>query len=102
MTPIGIFSRIDAFIERFETTTDDVLIILGDSGINYRLNKRDWYLKQKLAQFPITFLCLRGNHEEKPENISAYKKVHVKNDNFEADCYIEDEFPNRRRWVWIF
>ena len=82
---------------------EDHLIFLGDL---FDRGPDSWGVFQIVKSLAETyqerFTLLRGNHEEKPENISAYKKVHVKNDNFEADCYIEDEFPNRRRWVWIF
>ena len=47
----GNFDRIRRFCELNNTTKDDVLIILGDAGINYYLNKRDYKLKQELQKF---------------------------------------------------
>ena len=38
----GNFNRINYFCEKFETTKDDILCILGDAGINYYLNKKDY------------------------------------------------------------
>ena len=52
-----------------KTTLEDVLIVLGDSGINYYKNGKDYVLKNILLQCPITFFCIHGNHEERPENI---------------------------------
>ena len=35
------FHRIKQFCEEYETTTEDILIILGDAGINYYCNYKD-------------------------------------------------------------
>ena len=86
----GNFDRIKRFCELNNTTKDDVLIILGDAGINYYLNKRDYKLKQELQNLPITFFCIHGNHEERPENINTYKL----NVFFDSLVYQEPEFPN--------
>lgn len=37
----GDFSRINDFCFKNKTTTDDIMIILGDAGINYYGAKRD-------------------------------------------------------------
>ena len=86
----GNFDRIKRFCEMNNTTKDDVLIILGDAGINYYLNKRDYKLKQELQNLPITLFCIHGNHEERPENINTYK-LNVLFDNL---VYQEPEFPD--------
>ena len=57
-----------------KTSLDDTLIVLGDAGINYYVNENDYILKNSLLQYPITFLCIHGNHEERPESIKTYKK----------------------------
>ena len=41
----GDFNNIAKFCKKNETTTDDVMIILGDAGINYYLDSRDYNLK---------------------------------------------------------
>lgn len=86
----GNFNRINYFCERFETSKEDILCILGDAGINYYLNKKDYMLKQVLQDMPITFFCIHGNHEERPFNISTYitKKWNG------GTVYYEEEFPN--------
>lgn len=73
-----------------KTTTDDILIILGDTGINYYANEKDYILKNKLLQFPITFFCIHGNHEERPENIKTYKTKTFYN----GTVYYEEDYPN--------
>ena len=49
----GNFDRIEEFCQLNETTTDDVLIILGDAGINYWLDIRDWNVKNQIANMDI-------------------------------------------------
>lgn len=67
------FDRVFKFCEQANTSTDDILIILGDSGINYYGNsKGDLYLKKKLSKLPITFYILQGNHDRRPETIPTY------------------------------
>jgi len=84
------FTDIEGFCGYNETTADDVMIILGDVGINYHGVAYDTYLKQQLAQLPITLFCVHGNHENRPENISSYDEVPM----FGGVVYIEPEFPN--------
>ena len=45
------------------------LIILGDAGINFYLNKTDINLKRNIQNTGFTVYCVRGNHEERPENL---------------------------------
>ena len=68
---------------------DDLVIILGDAGINYYLNQEDVIFKDILKRFNTNFFCIRGNHEERPENISSYKEV----DMFGGKVYIEEKYP---------
>ena len=68
------FSRIYNFCERQGTTKDDIMIILGDAGINYYLLGMDDNLKAELDLMPITLFCIHGNHEERPFNIPTYEE----------------------------
>ena len=86
----GVFNRIEVFCRENNTTKDDILCILGDAGINYYLNKRDYMLKQVLQDLPITLFCIHGNHEERPFNIATYKEKEWNN----GVVYYEEEFPN--------
>ena len=90
----GRFDRIEYFVNEFKTNKNDLLIILGDAGINYNLNNHDVWLKRWLNNINITFLCVRGNHEERPENIKTYKKERVDNQLFRATCFVEYEYPS--------
>ena len=69
------FTRVFAFARKKQTTKEDILIVLGDVGINYYLDDSDKTLKEKLQELPLTLFCIQGNHEERPENISSYKET---------------------------
>lgn len=86
----GTYDDVFEFCYKYKTTRDDVLIILGDAGINYFLDNRDYILKNSLLQLPITLFCIHGNHEERPENISSYKTKFFNN----ATVYYESDYPN--------
>src|SRR5574344_705164 len=68
----GSFERISEYSNRFKTTKEDVMIILGDAGINYYEGKRAELLKKMLDDMPITFFCIHGNHEQRPYAIPSY------------------------------
>ena len=71
----GAFDRIQEFCNQWNTTKDDIMIILGDAGINYYLNKRDENPKCKLDEIPITLFCIHGNHEQRPKMIASYEEI---------------------------
>ena len=71
----GDFDRIEDFCDEYETTTDDVMVILGDAGINFYCDERDEELKERLSRLPITLLCIHGNHEERPDELSGYVEL---------------------------
>ena len=80
------FSR----IYKLEKDTDNMLIVLGDVGINYYLNEEDKNYKEYLKKLKLKLFCVRGNHEERPENISTYKEVEM----FGGKVFIEEEYQN--------
>jgi len=88
--PHGDFDRIEEFCGRFKTTKDDIMIILGDAGINYYGGKKDQKLKEELSNWPITFFMVRGNHEKDPENISSY----IERLFHDGTALIEQAYPN--------
>lgn len=84
------FREVFYFCYANKTTLDDILIVLGDAGINYYASDKDYMLKDSLLQYPITFFCIHGNHEERPENIESYKTKKFHN----GIVYYEEEYPN--------
>lgn len=86
----GSFKRVEDFCKAYQTSKDDVLIILGDAGFNYYLDERDKRGKDHAASLPITLLCVHGNHEERPFNIKTYSTKQW-NDGL---VYYEEEYPS--------
>lgn len=86
----GDFNRIDYFCRINNTTKDDILIILGDTGLNYYGGKKDVKRKQQVSDFPITIFSIHGNHENRPENIDTYKTKEFHS----GIVYYEEEYPN--------
>ena len=84
------FERVQDFCEKMNTSIDDVLIILGDAGINYHLDESDVNLKQVLSKLPITLFCIHGNHEARPHTIESYKEMTWRG----GTVYIEPKYPN--------
>lgn len=92
----GDFYHLKSFAERQGTTTDDVMIILGDAGLNYFVHdgkddKGAKKLKKDVAKLPLTFFCVHGNHEERPYNVEGYEIQQ----HFGADTYVNPEYPNQ-------
>jgi len=86
----GDFLRIDNFCRRFKPDTDDVMIILGDAGLNYYGDKRDRYSKFCVSKMPITILCIHGNHEIRPTDVSGYLTKQFCG----GTVWYQDEYPN--------
>ena len=86
----GHFDRVEAFCREQQTTTDDILIILGDSGFNFGGGERDRFLKTRATQFPITIFSLHGNRENRPQNIPGY----VEGSFHGRKILYEPQYPN--------
>lgn len=70
----GRFERIISFCERQQVQSESTFIILGDVGLNYYGDRRDRRGKDALAQIPITFFCIHGNHEMRPSEELGYAR----------------------------
>jgi 3-oxoacid CoA-transferase subunit A len=86
----GSFERVEGFCKRFETCREDILIILGDAGINFSGPRYDRLKKKLLEELPITIFAIHGNHEQRPHTIESYREK-VWNG---GTVYYEDEFPH--------
>ena len=69
------FRMTAALCDTVNSTKDDVLILLGDAGINYYGGEKDRALKRQLAELPITLFCIHGNHEQRPETLGYNETV---------------------------
>ena len=86
----GRFERIGAFCDKMQTDRDDILIILGDAGINFHADARDNLRKEYLARLPITLFCIHGNHERRPESLDVYDEREWHG----GQVFTEDRYPN--------
>jgi len=69
-----IYSVIE-FIEEQELTSDDIIVLLGDVGLNFFGNRYgDSKRKRKLNSFSVHILCIHGNHEMRPDTLSTYRE----------------------------
>lgn len=86
------FQRIWEFAEKTPLvwSKEDVLIILGDAGINYYLDDDDYSLKYELSMLPFTLLCIKGNHELHADQIDSYRELLWHG----GIVYCEEEYPN--------
>lgn len=86
----GNFSRYLEFTARMTPAKDDVMIVLGDAGLNYYGNEKDLSRKKFVNDFPFTTFCIHGNHEMRPYDIPGYqmKEYHG------GMVWYEENYPN--------
>ena len=69
----GNFNRFIEFTGRMIPTPNDVMIILGDAGLNYFGREQDGSRKYFVNSFPFTTFCIHGNHEKRPYDVEGMK-----------------------------
>lgn len=62
----GQYKNVEQFCFRWNTTKEDLLIILGDNGVNYSGPHKDKGIKNYLSSLPISFFMIKGNHDQRP------------------------------------
>lgn len=75
----------------------DKMILLGDIGLNYFLDKRDEKRKAHLDSLPLTFYCVRGNHEKRPSVLAAEDPDNWRyfyDDELQGMLYCEIDYPS--------
>lgn len=89
----GDFDFLAGWCRDNETTYEDILIILGDAGINYYgpTQKKELALKDMIKDCPITLLCVRGNHEDRPEDRPELGLGDV---GIGDEVYLDIRYPN--------
>lgn len=87
----GDVSRICGFIEKYSLSENDVVIILGDAGLNYFGNSHgDAKRKKKLNRYGVPVFCIHGNHEMRPQTLDSYSDSLFHG----GTVYVEKEYPN--------
>lgn len=73
--------------------SNSALIVLGDLGFNYLLDERDRDWKRGFCnKYDFQLYAVRGNHEERPQNIPGMQLIYDK--NVKGEVYWEAEYPN--------
>lgn len=71
------------------------VIILGDAGINYCVDKRDDQLKNILSKkYPFNIYCIRGNHEARPQDVPRMKIIY--DEDVKGQVYYQEKWPRIR------
>ena len=86
----GDFRNVARFCERMQTEKSDILIILGDAGINYYGGELDAQKKKYLESLPITIFAIHGNHEVRPQTIPTYHEIEWNG----GTVYVENQYPH--------
>ena len=88
----GRFDRIFWQIESGRLVPGDIIVIMGDAGVNYYEDERDQELKSRLNESGLMFLLVRGNHEARPHG-DSYLDIVMHLNEFEGNVLIEAEYP---------
>lgn len=74
---------------------ETAIIILGDAGFNFYLNKTDDRKKAEVDARGYRIYCVRGNHEARPQDVSVPYEL-VYDEDVCGYVYMEERFPNIR------
>jgi 3-oxoacid CoA-transferase subunit A len=69
---------------------ETAIIILGDAGLNFWLNNTDEKYKKLVCAYGYHIYCVRGNHEERPENLDYQVEW---DENVNGNVYVDSSFP---------
>ena len=86
----GDFRQIGDFCSVMGTKRDDVMIVLGDAGLNYFGDERDIARKTGVSRTRMTYLMIHGNHEMRPATVDRYRRVQWNG----GMVYQEERFSN--------
>lgn len=110
----GDFSWLPAFCEEHKTTTDDILILLGDHALRFEGVEtwREQNRKKLVAAQPITIFCVRGNHDRPyyKEDSSIWEDIKLEVcPLLDQNTYKEVKFYEDKMWhdsnypnIWYF
>lgn len=66
-----VVSRLENLGKTDYPPEETAIIILGDAGLNFYLNKTDIKNKKNINALGYRIYCLRGNHEQRPEKVAG-------------------------------
>lgn len=87
----GEVFRVAKAVEKFNIGSEDIIVLLGDVGMNYYGNNRgDKHRKKRMNKLGVPIFCIHGNHEMRPGTISSYREMEWHG----GTVYVEDDYPN--------
>ena len=86
----GSLEPIYDMFAKYHPNKDDIIVILGDVGVNYTGTLQDIGIKKAMSKLGTTFFCIHGNHENRPQNIASYEEKEWN----DGRVMYEEEFPN--------
>lgn len=89
----GEFGSLLMNAKRIQISNKDLLIILGDVGLNIDNGSHDIKAKGMLSSLPCDILCIHGNHEMRPDSPNNGWKFNKIN-WFLGKVFVEDEYKN--------
>lgn len=89
----GDYNDIEAFCMKWNTSKDDLMIVLGDNGVNYFGHTKDRKLKRYLSALPISFFMIKGNHDQRPSR-KYYQSLLDPHPLVKGYCWVESDYPS--------
>ena len=72
----GEVFRVEEAVEKFNIGSEDIIVLLGDVGMNYYGNNRgDKHRKKRMNKLGVPIFCIHGNHEMRPGTIVTYREM---------------------------
>jgi 3-oxoacid CoA-transferase subunit A len=93
----GNFLKLNETISLFSKPEETAVIILGDAGLNFYLNKTDQKIKQSIQNIGYMVYVVRGNHEARPQSLPNIEKIY--DENVHNVVYYEKKYPNIRYFL---
>ncbi len=88
----GDFSDLVRDSARKGITENDLLIILGDAGLNYDNGEYDIQARKELSVVSADVLCIRGNHERRPNSPDIRWKYEMKS-WMGGNVFVQSAYP---------
>ena len=76
---------------------ETAIIILGDAGFDFYLNKTDERKKREVDARGYYIYWLRGNHEARPQDVDGYEIIF--DENVHGIVYCDPRFPHLRAFL---
>lgn len=87
----GKFAHLN-ILRNHDLSKDDVVVILGDVGVNYYGGRRDKRSREILAEYPCQFFLIHGNHERRPRTVKGYCLTYSL---YNGAGWVEPRYPNQ-------